>query len=138
MKLQPDQFIGVNAVQSFRGGRVTINGVEWRTSLVMPWQGAVTPWTATLSAGSSGEAGVDLPAATFEGLTAAHFERLLACDPELVIFGSGERLRFVAPALLASLIKRRIGIETMDTAAACRTYNILVGEGRKAVAALIV
>jgi len=54
-----------------------------------------------------------------------------------VIFGSGTRLRFAPPALLGALMKARIGIETMDTPAACRTYNILVGEGRRVVAALL-
>ena len=54
-----------------------------------------------------------------------------------MIFGSGARLRFVAPSLLRALIERRIGVETMDTAAACRTYNVLVGERRPVVAALL-
>ena len=67
-----------------------------------------------------------------------NFESLLAMQPELVIFGSGERLRFAAPALMASLFERRIGVETMDTAAACRTFNVLAGERRRVVAALLV
>ena len=58
--------------------------------------------------------------------------------PELVIFGSGARLRFPPPAFLRSLMDARIGLETMDTLAACRTYNILAGEGRHVIAALIV
>jgi uncharacterized protein len=55
----------------------------------------------------------------------------------VVVFGSGVRLRFLRPSLIRGLIERRIGIETMDTAAACRTYNILAGEGRRVVAALL-
>ncbi len=62
---------------------------------------------------------------------------MLAHAPELVIFGSGERIRFVAPALLRPLIERGIGVETMDTGAACRTYNVLASEGRTVVAALL-
>ena len=58
--------------------------------------------------------------------------RRFGCRP------SGGRLRFVAPGLYRALIDARIGIETMDTAAACRTYNILVGEGRQVLLALIV
>jgi len=54
-----------------------------------------------------------------------------------VIFGSGERLRFPKPALLRTLIERRVGFEAMDTAAACRTYNVLVSEGRNVIAALL-
>ena len=75
--------------------------------------------------------------ATFADLTPAHFDRLGANQPELVIFGSGQRLRFPSPGLLRGLIERGIGVETMDTMAACRTYNILAGEGRKVVAALL-
>jgi len=67
----------------------------------------------------------------------AHFEQALELAPELVIFGSGARLQFVSPALQRCLIERRIGIETMDTAAACRTYNVLASEGRKVLAALL-
>jgi len=79
----------------------------------------------------------DWQCARLEDLGAAHFERLADLAPELVVFGSGARLRFVAPALLRALMARRIGIETMDTVAACRTYNILAGEGRHVVAALL-
>lgn len=74
----------------------------------------------------------------FEDLTAAHFERLAETRPELVIFGSGSRLRFPPPAFLRSLMAARIGVETMDTLAACRTYNILAGEGRNVVTALLI
>ncbi len=56
---------------------------------------------------------------------------------ELVIFGSGNRIRFPQPAWLSPLMQRRIGLETMDTAAACRTYNILAGEGRNVVLAAL-
>ena len=56
---------------------------------------------------------------------------------ELVILGTGPRLRFAPPALLQPLMKRRIGVETMDTAAACRTYNVLLAEGRRIGAALL-
>ena len=73
----------------------------------------------------------------FEELTPAHFEHLATLDTELIIFGSGNRNRFPNPAWLQPLMARRLGLETMDTAAACRTYNILAGEGRNVVAALI-
>ena len=63
--------------------------------------------------------------------------RLAELDPELVIFGSGVRLRFPRPEWLLDLMARRIGVETMDTAAACRTYNILAGEGRNVIVALL-
>ena len=70
-------------------------------------------------------------------LAEAHFAAIAELAPELVILGSGPRIRFVRPALLKPLIERRIGVETMDTAAACRTYNVLLAEGRSVVAALV-
>jgi uncharacterized protein len=62
---------------------------------------------------------------------------VLALEPELVIFGSGAMLRFPPPSLYRGLIDARIGLETMDSAAACRTYNVLAAEGRSVVAALL-
>ena len=76
--------------------------------------------------------------AQFEDLTEEHFTALVATKPELIIFGSGAKLRFAHPKLLASLMAARIGIETMDTPAACRTYNILAGEGRHVVGAFLI
>ncbi|MFT5643094.1 MAG: hypothetical protein ACI83P_000634 [Janthinobacterium sp.] len=80
----------------------------------------------------------DWPVATFDGLTEAHFEQILADAPDVVILGSGARQRFVHPRLTAMLTMRRIGVECMDNKAACRTYNILMGEGRKVTLALII
>lgn len=121
MKLQPDRIEGVNVISGLLSDAVSVNGVTHRQSIAIPWLGNIVPW---------GEAG-------FDGLTIADFDRLTELQPELVIFGSGERLRFVAPGLLRTLMARRIGIETMDTAAACRTYNVLAGESRRVVAALL-
>lgn len=77
------------------------------------------------------------PVSHFDQLTAAHFEQIAQDLPDLVILGTGERQRFVHPRLLASLSHHRIGVECMDSHAACRTYNILMGEGRKVTLALI-
>ena len=121
MKLQADRIEGQNAIARHGPGGVIVNGVEHRRSVLVPWSGAVVPW----------------PVDAFANLTDAHFAALAALTPELVIFGSGSRIRFVHPSLLKPLIERRIGIETMDTAAACRTYNVLLAEGRSVVAALL-
>ncbi|NIA00060.1 Mth938-like domain-containing protein [Massilia sp. CCM 8734] len=75
--------------------------------------------------------------AGFEALTAAHFEKIGQDNPDVVILGTGDKQRFVHPKLVASLLERRIGCECMDNKAACRTYNILMGEGRKVTLALI-
>ena len=121
MKLQADRIEGRNAIARHGPGGVIVNGLEHRSSVVVPWTGAVQPW----------------PVDTFTALTEAHFEMLAALAPELVIFGSGDRLRFVHPVLLVPLMARRIGVETMDTAAACRTYNVLLAEGRSVIVALL-
>ena len=112
------------AITGHGDGWIAVNGQRHVSSLVVSSSGSLSPWDC----------------ARFEDLSADHFHRLLAIDPappELVIFGSGVRLRFVAPALLRGLLEQRIGVETMDTPAACRTYNILAGEGRRVVAALL-
>ena len=121
MKLQADRFEGTNAISRHAADGVIVNGVEHRSSVIVPWKGQVVAW----------------PAESFEALTEAHFETLAALKPELVIFGSGSRIRFVKPALTRALIQARIGLETMDTPAACRTYNVLLAEDRSVVAALL-
>lgn len=121
MKFQLDQPDGTNAISRHGEGQVWVGSTRYAHSVLVPWTGAVVPWAP----------------ATVQDLTRAHFDAVLALEPALVIFGSGARQRFVAPALLRALIDRRIGVETMDTAAACRTFNVLAGEGRLVVAALL-
>ena len=77
-------------------------------------------------------------AGAFEDVTAAHFDFVLSLQPEMVLFGTGAALRFPHPRLTLSLIEAGIGVEVMDTAAACRTYNILMAEGRRVAAALLI
>ncbi len=121
MKFQPDTLDGVNVITRQESGRLWVGAVPYPHSVLVPWVGAVLPWEPR----RPGE------------LTAAHFERVALLKPEVVIFGSGRRLCFVGAALLRSLIERGIGVETMDTAAACRTHNVLASEGRSVVAALL-
>jgi uncharacterized protein len=121
VKFQPDSLDGVNTITRHDGARVWVGGQPHAGSIVVPWSGAVRSW----------------PPNGFDELDQTHFDALLEDKPELVIFGSGSRLRFPKPALLRGLIERRVGFESMDTAAACRTYNVLVSEGRNVVAALL-
>jgi len=121
LKFQPDHLDGVNAVSRLEAGRIWVHGTLFESSLIVPWRGEVQAWPATD------------PAA----LTADDFTPLLALKPELVIFGSGVKHSFVSPQHYRALIAQRIGFETMDTAAACRTYNVLVNEGRKVVGAFL-
>lgn len=76
-------------------------------------------------------------AADAEGLIAADFEPLAQLGVELILLGTGQALKFPPPSLLDPLYRANIGIEMMDTPAACRTYNILVADGRKVAAALL-
>jgi len=121
VKLQADRIEGTNAVARHSVDGVIVNGVEHRSSVVVPWHGPVQAWAAD----------------RFEDLTVANFATLAEFKPELVIFGSGARIRFAKPALLRPLIDAGIGVETMDTPAACRTYNVLLAEGRSVVVALL-
>lgn len=122
MKFQLDEPQGGNSISRHDGSRVWVNGQVHGRSLLVPWRGTVQDWAPN----------------RFEDLQAAHFEQMLACKPELVVFGSGSRIRFAKPALYRALIEARIGIETMDLAAACRTYNVLASEGRAVLAALLI
>ncbi len=80
---------------------------------------------------------VDWPVADFDTLRPEDFEIIEAQAPDLLILGTGQRQRFVPPRLVAHLIARRIGVECMDNQTACRTYNILMAEGRKVALAAI-
>lgn len=120
MKLQPDAIHGPS-ISGYGPGWVAVNGEKFTSSLIISSMGTRLDWNCT----------------SFDSLQASHFEQLAALNPELVLFGSGERIRFPQPQWLQALYARRIGLETMDTQAACRTYNFLGGEGRKVLAALL-
>ena len=125
MKLQPDR-LEVQSILGYGPGWVGLGNM-----------GVAEKIERSIVIGSRGEK-FDWDCSSFEQLRPEHFARLAESRPELVIFGSGERLRFVKPALMRALIELRIGVETMDTLAACRTYNILAGEGRRVLAALLI
>jgi len=120
MKLQPDKS-DVQTITAHGPGWVGVNGEKITGSVII---------------GSRGER-IDWPCKRFEDLGGDHFGQLDSLGAELVIFGSGSRIRFPKAEWLQALIAKRIGLETMDTAAACRTYNILAGEGRHVLAALL-
>ena len=121
MKLQPDR-IDNQSVTGYGPGWIAIQGEKISHSVLISSQGLRENWSCS----------------SFADLSAEHFAPLEKLDVELIIFGSGQQLRFVPPEWVAGLMQRRIGLETMDTQAACRTYNILAGEGRKVAAALLV
>jgi uncharacterized protein len=110
-----------NVVTALGAGWVRVGTQEYRASLVL------TPDTVAEGWAASG----------FDALAEADFEALLRYAPEIVLLGTGASIRFPHPRLTRALTNAQIGFEVMDTAAACRTFNILVAEGRKVVAALI-
>jgi uncharacterized protein len=121
MKLHPDKS-DFQSITGYGLGWIALNGEKFTTSLVVSSQGQKFDWQCR----------------RFDDLTPGHFARLAELDSELVIFGSGTRIRFPQPLWLVPLMTKRIGVETMDTQAACRTYNILAGEGRQVVLALLI
>ncbi|WP_374669358.1 Mth938-like domain-containing protein [Ramlibacter sp.] len=119
MKLQPDQS-DRQTISGHGPGWVSVGTERITHNVVIVADGQRLPW-----------------AERFEALGPEHFEALARLPLEVVIFGSGRRIRFPHPSWVAPLAQRRIGIETMDTAAACRTYNILAQEGREVAVALL-
>ena len=79
----------------------------------------------------------DWHVSTFDELSESHFEYFLALQPEVLLLGTGMQQRFPHPRLYRALTNAGIGVECMDTPAACRTYNILVEEDRKVIAAIV-
>ncbi|GAB5605798.1 Mth938-like domain-containing protein [Sideroxyarcus sp. TK5] len=114
----------VSHLKTFTGhgdGYVTVNDRRYEQAVVVTAAAVQTDW----------------PATDFAGLTGDHFEYFLAMHPEVLLLGTGKRQQFAHPQLYQQLIQAGIAVEFMDTPAACRTYNILVAEDRKVVAAVL-
>ena len=124
MKLYQDNNANLNVVTAYGDDHVMVNKVRHDGNLILTAGQIRTGWAP--------DARGDLGALRAEDLAAVAELR-----PEIVIVGTGQRQRFPAPALLRPLIEARIGFEFMDLPAACRTYNILVGEGRSVAVALL-
>jgi uncharacterized protein len=120
MKLHLSHGADSNQITGYGPDHVLVSGVRHETSLIVLPDEVIGAWVTH-----------------FEALSVQDFDVVLMRAPEIVLLGSGARLRFPSPALYAGLIRARIGVEVMDTAAACRTYNILAAEGRRVAAALI-
>ena len=121
MKLHLTQAAGQNIFTAYGEGYVQVNQQRFETSvIVLPTQ-LISDWEPR----------------TLEQLTEAHFAHLATLQPEIVLLGTGNMLRFPHPRISNPLAQARIGFEVMDTFAAARTYNILMGEGRHVAAALL-
>jgi uncharacterized protein len=122
MKFHITQAEGRNLFTGYGEGYVAINHQRFEHPVLVAPANDVREW--------------DVPA--FDKLTAAHFDSLLELKPEIVILGTGDKQRFPRPEITRALASAAIGFEAMDTKAACRTYNILMAEGRHVVAAILI
>ncbi len=123
MKLHLNTDAGQRLFTGYGVDHVLINGHRHESSVLLTAQGIeVAPW-----------AGLG-----FDQLTAEHFEWIAQRDLDILLFGTGNRLRFPHPSLTRALVDARIGLEVMDVGALCRTYNILVAEGRSVAAAVLI
>ena len=122
MKLHLSKLSGINLFSGYGDDYVLINQKRYEHSLILLSDHIIENWQAR----------------TFEQLEAEHFECLLPFQPEILLLGTGSNLRFPRHSLINILVKSGIGVEVMDTKATCRTYNILVEEGRRVAAALFI
>lgn len=122
MKLHLSQNTGQNMFTAYGDGYVLVNQQRYETSLIVMPDQLVRDWEPR----------------SFEQLAIEHFAQIAALQPEIVLLGTGKALHFPHPRLSQPLTQARIGFEVMDTYAAARTYNILMGEGRRVAAALLI
>ncbi len=122
MKLHLDPATAKNAITGYGEGYVMVNRRRFERSLVVLPERLLLDW----------------PATSFEALAPEHLAALAGLDREIILLGTGARLRFPRPEILQSLIRSGVGVEVMDVQAACRTYNILLAEERRVAAALLI
>ena len=122
MKLHLNSATGLNTISGHGAGFVQVNQQCVTTPLILLPDRLIAPWNIT-----------DIGA-----LSMADFTLLIEMKPEIVVFGSGSAFRFPDARILAAFSQARIGFDVMDTPAACRTYNVLMGEGRNVAAALVI
>lgn len=122
MKLHASVTAGLMTITAYDAGYVAVNGRRLTRSFLLTPRSLTEDWSAT----------------SIDTLSLENIAAIVALESPIVLLGTGARQRFPSVALLRPLIERRIGVEIMDTHAACRTYNILMGEGRDVAAALII
>jgi uncharacterized protein len=122
LKFEQEQAAGRNTFTGYGEGYVEVNHVRYSGSVVVAGDRIVEGW----------------PIGSVDELQADHIAAIVELKPVIVLLGTGARFQFPAPERLAPLYRAGIGVEVMDTPAACRTYNILLGEGRQVVAALVI
>jgi len=111
-----------NVFTGYGPGFVRIGVLEYRENVLVTPEQVVIGWAA----------------AGFDGLTEGDFEAVAQLKPEVALVGTGSAIRFPHPRLTRALTDARIGVEVMDTPAACRTFNILAAEGRRVAVAILI
>lgn len=122
MKMSLDGAEGTYRIQGYADGEIRINDVRYNRSLLVTPDTLVTEWGP----------------ASVEAARTSDFAAVHDLDPEVVLLGTGVRQTFPSRELMLSVMETGVGLEVMDTASACRTYNVLMSEGRRVVAALII
>ena len=126
MKLHLDPVSGCHVITRHGAGFVVIDGIHVTEPVLILPDVIINPWR------------IVAPMPTATSLCVDDFAEVIERKPELVVFGAGEIFRFPDRQILAAFALARIGFEVMDTPAACRTYNVLVSEGRRIAAALLI
>ncbi len=121
MKLHSPVTAGLLAIAAYDAEHVAVNGRRLVRSFLLTPRRLIEDW----------------PPASLDSLTEQDLRAVADLDCPIVLLGTGRRQRFPSPALLRPLIDKRFGVEVMDSFAACRTYNILMAEGREVAAAVI-
>jgi uncharacterized protein len=121
MKLHLTQADGQNLITGYSAQSISVNHQRIEHSLIVMPDALITDWKIE----------------NFNELNEADFEKIASLKPEVVLLGTGQGHHFIHPRLIKALTEANIAVECMTTDAACRTYNILMTEGRKVVAALI-
>jgi len=109
-------------INGYEPGRVVVDGQSYREGLIVSPECIVEDWGPAAAA----------------ALTVEHIGALLALSPQVIVIGTGRRQVFPNPAVYAAATECGVGVEIMDTGAACRTYNIVMAEGRRIAAGLII
>ena len=122
MKLHLANFEQQNIFSGYGDGYVAINKVQYEDNLIVLPDQIINTW----------------PVTSVTELSVEYFDTVLQHNPEIILLGTGARIIFPDQELIAKIIQSGTGFEVMDTQAACRTYNILVEEGRRVAAAIIV
>lgn len=121
MKLHSDPQSSLNTITGYGIGYIEVNSKVYPHALIVQPEGEISPW----------------PVSAFADLSSDNLASLCVFKPELIIIGTGKKQHFLKPELIKPLIQAKIGFEMMDSQAACRTYNILMNEGRQVLAAII-